>query len=136
LSIAVESTGIVIRTAQHFVRLVRDVRAVGHDDEPVAIGLVAVGDAGRDLHQAVVVLAEEDLLELAHGQRTGAQVVHDELGPAGDDGVVDRHALMDVPGLDGARPGAGEVDLAEAGKVRVGGFEHVHDLAALVGDLA
>jgi hypothetical protein len=42
---------------------------------------------------------------------------------------------MDVPGLDGAGPRAGEIDLAELDKVRVRGFEHVHDFAALIDDL-
>src|SRR5919198_2351296 len=41
-----------------------------------------------------------------------------------------------MPGLDRPRPGAREVDLAEVDEVRVGPLQHVHDLSALVHDLA
>src|SRR3989338_1075381 len=42
---------------------------------------------------------------------------------------------MNMPSLNGARPGAGKIDLAKSDEVRVGRLEHVHDLAALVGNL-
>jgi len=43
---------------------------------------------------------------------------------------------VDVPSLDGAGPGAGEIDFAEFDEVRIGRLHHVHDFAALVNDLA
>jgi hypothetical protein len=105
--------------AEHLVRVVGLRPGVGQDHLLVAVRLVAVGDARRDLDQDVVVLAEEDLLQLALRRRVLADVVEDELRPARDDRVVDRHRLMDVPGLDGARPGGREVDLAEGDEVGV-----------------
>jgi hypothetical protein len=41
-----------------------------------------------------------------------------------------------MPSLNGARPGAREVDFAKLLKVRVRALQHVHDLASLVDDLA
>jgi hypothetical protein len=40
-----------------------------------------------------------------------------------------------MPGLDGARPGARKVNLAEFDEVRVRRLHHVHDLSPFVYDL-
>ena len=117
-------------------RVVRLGRAVGQDHHLVAVRLVAVGDARRNLHETVVVLAEEDLLEFAFGRRAfAAGRTCTSLARPRQHGVVDRHRLWMCQALIDAGPRAREVDLAELHEVRVGRLHHVHDLAALVDDL-
>jgi hypothetical protein len=97
--------------------------------------LEAVPDAGGDHDEVVVVGPEEQLHDLAAGGRVHAIVVKDELHEAVRAGIVKGHPGVEVPGLDGAGIDPGEIDFAEAVEFGIVGAEHVHDLAALVGDL-
>src|SRR5512135_2505992 len=68
--------------ALDLVGVVDDVGAVADDRLGGAIPLEAVPNPGRDAHQAVVVLAEEDLLDLAPRRRVLAGVEEDQLDAA------------------------------------------------------
>lgn len=77
-----------------------DGRAVGHDCRHGADAFEAVVDAGWDLDARVILLAEKDLLDLPFRRRGRTGVVEHQLDRAGDDGIVQRHLRMEVPGLD------------------------------------
>ena len=73
--------------------------------------------------------------QFAARPRAFAVVVEDKFDPAVDDGIIQRHFAVDMPGLDRARLDAGEINLAELVEMRRVAAQHVHDLAALVRNL-
>ena len=50
--------------------------------------------------------------------------------------IIQRHFLVDMPTLDGARMNAGKINFAELLKGWIANLEHVHYLATLIKDLA
>ena len=101
-----------------------------------ADALETVPDPGRDRHQSVVGIAEEQLDELPPRRRLRPLVVHHQLDGPDRNSVVDRHAAVEMPRLDGAGIDRAEIDFAEAFEMRRVGAEHVHDRAAFVRDPA
>jgi len=109
---------------------------VRHDGHLVADAFEAVPHQRRHGHETVVLLAHEDFLHLAARGRIWAIIMQHELDHAMHHRVVQRHHLVNMPGLDRAGIDAGEVDLAELLEVRRIAAQHVHDFATLVGNLA
>ena len=105
---------------------------VGNDGHLLAHPLEAVPDLRRHLHQGVVVGAQEQLHEVAPGGGALPVVVQHHLDAPVDTGVVQAHAVVQVPPLHDAGIDRAEVDLAELDEVRIVATQHVEDRAALV----
>src|SRR6187431_1056247 len=88
-------------------------RAVGHDRLRLRHPLEPVPDIRRNLHERVVVGAEEDLHQLATCLRALTIVEENELDPPANARIVQRHLAMPMPALDDATVNRREVDLAE-----------------------
>src|SRR5271165_4603427 len=89
-----------------------------------------------DDHQLVIVGSEKDFVDLAFAEATSAIIKQHQFDLADRNRVIEHHLPVDLPGFDRAGMHGREVDFAEALEMRSIGAQHVHDLAALIQDLA
>src|SRR5207247_6774160 len=112
-----------------------DAGAVADDGFRGAVAFEAVPNQRRNLDQAVIVLAQKNLLD--DSARSGIRpiVIEHELDATKRNGVVDGHAAVAMPTLDEAGKEDGKINFAEFLEMGIGAAQHAHDLAALVGNL-
>src|SRR6185312_2221969 len=92
-----------------FVWIVRLAGAIRQNYELVAVSFVPVDDPGRNLDENVVVVTQKYLLKFALRRGAFASIVQYELCSSGYDRVIERHRLVDVPGLHRTGPCAREI---------------------------
>jgi hypothetical protein len=116
--------------------IMRDTGAVGDQSALGSDPFEPVPYKRRDHDEIVIVRPEKYLLNAAAGGTPGTIVEQYELNLANRNSVVKHHLFMDVPGFDRARMNQGKVDFAETLEVRGILSKHVHDLPAIIEDLA
>src|SRR5438445_4044964 len=92
----------------------------------------AVPDPWRDGDQGVVQLSSEDFENCVAAFGVRPVVVADELDHPDRHGVVERHALMFVPGLDGAGVDHRKIDLAKALEAVAVDAHHMEHCSSLI----
>ena len=118
--------------ARYFFGIVHYAGAVGDDSRFSADAFEAVPDQRWNGDQAIVVRPEKDFLDLAFGRAACTIIVEYKLDVAVGNGVVQDHALVQMPGLDGAWINAGKIDFAKGAEMDGIVPQHMHDLAALI----
>src|SRR5437868_9900784 len=114
----------------------RERSTVGDDRHVETYSLESVPNHGRDGNQAVIIRAREKFLHLSACRTVRSIVIKHELDVAVRHRIIERHLLVNVPGLDGARIHTRKVNLSESREVRRIASQHVHDLAALIKNLS
>ena len=66
-----------------------------------------------------MILTEKDFLKLAARRRLAAVVVQHQLDPAKRHGVIDHHALVQMPSFERAGQDHGKIDFAKLAEVRI-----------------
>src|SRR5438128_2302490 len=88
--------------------------AVRHDGRVGSDPFEAVPYVGRNAHEAIVRVPDEELLQFTSRVRSRTLVVYDELDVPERHRVEEGHLSVHVPGLDRARIHEGKIDLPEA----------------------
>jgi hypothetical protein len=116
--------------------VMRDAGAVGDQSRLGSHSFEPVPYKRRYYDKIVIVRPEKYLLDAAVGGTVGAIVEQYKLNLSNRNSVVKHHFFMHVPGLDRTGMNHGKVDFAETLEVRGVLPEHMHDLAAVIEDLA